>query len=53
LKSKLHDKPFYKRLWRSLLDEGGWKGEIWDRRKNGEFCPMLLSINAVADKLGQ
>ncbi|MDI1278258.1 EAL domain-containing protein [Methylobacter sp.] len=53
LKSKLHDKPFYKRLWRSLLDEGGWKGEIWDRRKNGEFCPMLLSINAVTDKLGQ
>ena len=53
LKSKLHDQPFYKQLWRSLLNEGGWKGEIWDRRKNGEFCPMLLSINAVTDKRGQ
>jgi len=53
LKSKLHDKAFYKNLWQSLLNEGGWKGEIWDRRKNGEFCPMLLSINAVTDKLGQ
>ncbi|MGZ4977352.1 MAG: EAL domain-containing protein [Methylobacter sp.] len=53
LKSKLHDRPFYKRLWQSLLDEGGWKGEIWDRRKNGEFCPMLLSISAVTDKLGR
>ncbi|MFI3158133.1 MAG: EAL domain-containing protein [Methylococcaceae bacterium] len=53
LKSKLHDPSFYKRLWRSLLDKGGWKGEIWDRRKNGEFCPMLLSINAVTDQQGK
>ena len=53
LKSKLHDQLFYKHLWRSLLNEGGWKGEIWDRRKNGELCPMLLSINAVTDKRGQ
>lgn len=53
LKSNLHDRSFYKGLWHSLLNEGEWKGEIWDRRKNGEFCPMLLSINAVTDKLGQ
>ncbi|HEY8096450.1 MAG TPA: diguanylate cyclase, partial [Methylobacter sp.] len=53
LKSKLHDRTFYKHLWQSLLNEGEWKGEIWDRRKNGEFCPMLLSINAVTDKSGQ
>ncbi|MCK9395049.1 MAG: EAL domain-containing protein [Methylobacter sp.] len=52
-KSKLHDQPFYKRLWQSLLNKGGWKGEIWDRRKNGEFCPMLLSISSVTDKRGQ
>jgi diguanylate cyclase (GGDEF)-like protein/PAS domain S-box-containing protein len=53
LKSNLHDRLFYKDLWHSLLNEGEWKGEIWDRRKNGEFCPMLLSINAVTDKLGR
>ena len=53
LKSKLHDRPFYKQMWKSLLTDGGWKGEIWDRRKNGEFCPMLLSINAVTDNFGQ
>ncbi|MDO9140264.1 MAG: EAL domain-containing protein [Methylobacter sp.] len=53
LRSKLHDRPFYKQMWKSLLNEGGWKGEIWDRRKNGEFCPMLLSINAVTDNKGQ
>jgi len=52
-KSELHDQSFYKRMWHSLLSEGGWKGEIWDRRKNGELCPMLLSINAVTDNRGQ
>jgi diguanylate cyclase (GGDEF)-like protein/PAS domain S-box-containing protein len=52
-KSRLHDHLFYKHLWQSLLNEGGWKGEILDRRKNGEICPMLLSINAVTDKRGQ
>jgi diguanylate cyclase (GGDEF)-like protein/PAS domain S-box-containing protein len=50
LKSRLHDKAFYQSLWQALLDKGVWKGEIWDRRKNGEFCPMLLSINAVTDE---
>lgn len=53
LKSKLHDQAFYRKLWQSLLNKGEWKGEIWDRRKNGEFCPMLLSINAVTDKSGR
>ncbi|MGZ8237865.1 MAG: EAL domain-containing protein [Methylobacter sp.] len=53
LKSNLHDQPFYKHLWKSLLNKREWKGEIWDRRKNGEFCPMLLSINAVTDERGQ
>ncbi len=53
LKSKLHNPSFYKHLWQSLLADGEWKGEIWDRCKNGEFCPMLLSINAVTDPQGK
>ncbi|MGZ8160473.1 MAG: EAL domain-containing protein [Methylobacter sp.] len=53
LKSNLHDRAFYERLWQMLLSHGFWKGEIWDRRKNGEFCPMLLSINAVTDERDQ
>jgi len=53
LKSHLHDQVFYNRLWQSLLNQGSWKGEIWDRRKNGEFCPMLTSISAVTDEQGQ
>lgn len=53
LKSHLHDQAFYDQLWQSLLNQGCWKGEVWDRRKNGEFCPMLTSINAVTDEQGR
>lgn len=53
LKSHLHDQAFYDHLWQSLLSQGSWKGEVWDRRKNGEFCPMLTSINAVTDEQGR
>jgi diguanylate cyclase (GGDEF)-like protein/PAS domain S-box-containing protein len=53
LKSHMHDQGFYKQLWQSLLNHGAWRGEIWDRRKNGELCPMLASINAVYDDQGQ
>ena len=52
LKSHLHDERFYQNLWQSLLYQGFWKGEIWDRRKNGELCPLLLSINAVSNEQG-
>jgi len=53
LKSNMHDRTFYANLWGSLLSRGYWKGEIWDRRKNGENFPMLLSINAVTDDEGR
>jgi len=53
LKSNLHDQSFYKNMWQSLKSKGFWKGEIWDRRKNGEFCPMLTTINAITDERGQ
>lgn len=53
LKSNMHDQAFYKRMWQTLLSRGSWRGEIWDRRKNGELCPMLISINAVNDERNQ
>lgn len=52
LKSDHHDQAFYKEMWDSLLQEGDWKGEIWNRRKNGEAYPELLTINCVRDEQG-
>jgi diguanylate cyclase (GGDEF)-like protein/PAS domain S-box-containing protein len=53
LKSNMHDRAFYDRMWQALLNSGFWRGEVWDRRKNGELCPMLTSINAVNDERGR
>ncbi|HQT26735.1 MAG TPA: EAL domain-containing protein, partial [Burkholderiales bacterium] len=32
---------------------GGWDGEIWNRRKNGEIYPKWLSIHLVKDRDGR
>jgi len=50
LSSGKHDKQFYAAMWASLLSKGGWSGEMWDRRKNGELYPKHLTITAVKDE---
>jgi diguanylate cyclase (GGDEF)-like protein/PAS domain S-box-containing protein len=50
LKSGKHDEAFYKELWSELLNSGHWQGEIWNRRKNGDVYPELLSISCVYDE---
>ena len=47
LKSGRHDADFYREMWGTLLRTGKWRGEIWDKRKNGEIYPKLLTISAV------
>lgn len=52
LQSGRHDAYFYRKMWNSILGTGGWQGEIWDRRKNGDLCPIWLTISAVKDDAG-
>lgn len=52
LVSGKHDVAFYKEMWASLNNTGYWKGEIWNRRKNGEIYPELLSISVIRDESG-
>lgn len=47
LHSDRQSKEFYANMWKKLLDEGHWSGEIWNRRKNGEFYAQILTISAV------
>lgn len=47
LKSGRHDAAFFERMWQELNDSGAWEGEVWNRRKNGEIYPALLSIAVV------
>lgn len=53
LKSGLHDDLFYKDMWASINKKGDWRGEIWNKRKNGEIFPVWLAINTLRDEHGQ
>ena len=51
-KSGLHDQKFYEAMWRTLQRDGHWRGEIWNKRKNGEIFPERMSLSAVQDAHG-
>ena len=44
---------FYAGMWSSLEAQGYWSGEVWNRRKSGEFYAEMLTISAVRDTSGQ
>lgn len=48
--SRYHDKAFYKNLWSSVMSDGFWQGEIWNRKKSGALYPAWLTISAIRDK---
>ncbi|AXS80024.1 EAL domain-containing protein [Dechloromonas sp. HYN0024] len=52
LKSERNDADFFRNMWEIINRTGGWQGEIWGRRKNGELYPNWLNISAVKDKNG-
>ena len=52
LSSGRHDADFYSAMWESLNKTGAWKGEIWNRRKDGAIYPERLTITAVKDTQG-
>ena len=52
LRSGRHDKAFYDGMWQSLSEHGSWQGEIWNRRKDGEIYPEMLTITAIHDDGG-
>ena len=47
-----HNRAFYRKMWRALAENGAWKGEIYNRRKNGEIYSEFLTINALKDPSG-
>ena len=47
LNSGRQSPAFYQHMWQSIAATGGWQGEIWNRRKNGEVFPEWLTITAA------
>jgi diguanylate cyclase (GGDEF)-like protein/PAS domain S-box-containing protein len=53
LQSGRHDSTFYAEMWQQVKRTGGWQGEVWSRRKNGEVFPESLNITAIKDSSGE
>ena len=53
MRSGRHSRDFYLEMWRQINQHGHWQGEIWNRRKNGEIYPELLSISTVKNQAGE
>ncbi|MBP1151562.1 MULTISPECIES: EAL domain-containing protein [unclassified Methylocaldum] len=51
--SKRHNGAVYKELWAAIRTTGQWRGELWNRRKNGEIFPALENVSAIRDRDGQ
>ena len=52
LQSGRHQESFYKEMWDEIKQKGYWQGEIWNKRKNNEVYPELLTISTITDDSG-
>lgn len=50
VKSNLHDRFFYHKIWNSVAANGSWKGEIWNRHKSGRLYLQKLYIMPIRDE---
>jgi len=53
LQSGKQDAAFYTEFWKALREKGGWQGEIYNRRKNGETYPEWMTVSAARDEDGR
>ncbi len=49
LGSGRHDEAFFGAMWKDIVRNGRWQGEIWNRRKSGEIHPEWMTISVVRD----
>ncbi|MCK6263615.1 sensor domain-containing diguanylate cyclase [Vibrio sp. ZSDE26] len=48
-----HQQQFYIKMWRLLLEQGFWEGEVVNRRKDGSLLTEILRIQTVTDHKGK
>lgn len=42
----------YQSMWKAILKDGFWQGEMWNRRKDGTVYPKIMTITVVRDRVG-
>ena len=50
LNSGHHDSAFYRDMWQTIREKSFWRGEVWNRKKNGEIFVELLTISTVRNE---
>lgn len=50
LKSGRHGRRFYKAMWDTLLSQGFWEGDLWNKVRSGELRRHHLTISSVRDR---
>ena len=53
VRSGRHDQAFYKQMWDTILSGDVWRGEMVNRRKNGQIYFEEMTITPVVDSNGQ
>ncbi|BBP42629.1 sensor domain-containing protein [Thiosulfativibrio zosterae] len=53
LSSSENCQSFYEQLWNRLEKEGSWKGEIINRRKNGELIEVIMHITTIVNHVNE
>ena len=53
LKSDKHSKSFYEELWNTILSGKVWKGEMLNKKKNGEIYWESASISPLLNNEGE
>ncbi len=52
LHSGRDDEEFHRAMEACLLETGQWRGETWQRRRNGETFPAWQNVSVVRDERG-
>ncbi len=50
LQSGIHDKVFYKNMWKDIKGQGHYKGVVINQRKDGSRYPSKIIITSITDE---
>lgn len=53
LRSNRHNQAFYDSMWEEIKTSGRWKGEIWNRHKDGELYLQRMTVSMVRGDDGE
>ncbi len=53
LQSGRQSADFYQQMWQDLNEQGYWKGEVWNRRKDGALYAEQLTVSALKNADGK